>query len=311
MIVQKDIDKLKIEEILEYYALKYRVTSIGNANFCCPFHGDSNPSCGMHVETGLWKCFGCGISGNLTSFVAEMEGITLKEAEALIRKRWIEKVPEISTLEDTVNKILTQKKQAPVIDPTYPEWILSKFTQNWDYMIGRGFKEETLKSFNVVYDPSTKFQGFPCYNLQNKLVGITGRNTLNQEPRYFPIIRFSKSHFLYNLNRVDPSQPVIAVEGEINCMSMHQHGYPNTIAFCGAGVSLDQLTILKNTSVKELIVFFDSDGPGQHGAKKIFKELWKYMKVKVVPDHEYDPAEMDDQIVKSLVEQADYFSIDL
>lgn len=311
MITRKDVDKLSIEEILTYYGLDFNITSIGNANFCCPFHGDTNPSCGMHTETGLWKCFGCGEAGNLTRFVADMEDLTLAEAENKIRERWIEKVPEISTLRETVKNILEDKKESQIPDTTYPEWILSKFTKNWDYMHGRGFTDEVLEHFNVVYDPSTKLQGFPCYDINGKLVGITGRNTLPIEPRYFPIIRFSKSHILYNLHRIDPSKPVIAVEGEINCIAMHQHGYPNTIAFLGAGVSFDQLTILKNTEVKELIIFFDTDKAGEHGAKRIFKELWRYMKIKTVPDHEGDPASLDRSSVEQLVEQSDYFSIEL
>lgn len=49
---------------------------------CCPFHHDTNPSFNINLNSGLFKCHSCGMSGNLTQFVAEMEGISRKEAFA-------------------------------------------------------------------------------------------------------------------------------------------------------------------------------------------------------------------------------------
>ena len=48
----------------------------------CPFgtHKDENPSFNINMETGLYHCFSCGESGNITTFIAAMEGITTKEA---------------------------------------------------------------------------------------------------------------------------------------------------------------------------------------------------------------------------------------
>ena len=39
----------------------------------CPFHDDHNPSLSVNREKGVWHCFGCGKSGDLTAFVKEWQ----------------------------------------------------------------------------------------------------------------------------------------------------------------------------------------------------------------------------------------------
>jgi len=53
----------------EYYSdqalNKFKVNSAGNrATACCPFHNDRTPSLSMNLETGWFKCWGCGTSGS-------------------------------------------------------------------------------------------------------------------------------------------------------------------------------------------------------------------------------------------------------
>lgn len=309
MIQPNEIEKINIEDLLNDYGLEPRVSVTQNANFCCPFHKEKNPSCGMKISTGLWKCFGCGLSGNIVSFVAEMEEISLKEAEQKIRSKWIEKRPDIPTIVDTVQKILSQKEDKYEQEVIYPKWILSKYSKDWSYMSTRGFEHYTCEHFNVVYDSNIGYQGFPCFNLNGDLVGVTGRNTKGGEPRYFPLIRFKKSQYIFNFQAIDKEKPVIAVEGEINVMAMWQKGYPNTIAFLGAGVSEHQIELLKNSGIKELIIFFDSDTAGKHGTNILFKNLWLYMKITCVKDHKGDAADLDESTIKSLIENREEFTI--
>ena len=36
----------------------------------CPFHDDHDPSLSVNLQTGLFKCFGCGVSGDIFTFYA-------------------------------------------------------------------------------------------------------------------------------------------------------------------------------------------------------------------------------------------------
>ena len=46
----------------------------------CPFHNDSNPSLTVSQEKQIYKCFSCGASGNVFTFVQEYEKIKFLEA---------------------------------------------------------------------------------------------------------------------------------------------------------------------------------------------------------------------------------------
>lgn len=52
----------------------------GNINGLCPFHEEKNPSFGANIETGQYKCFSCGATGNAITFLAQIKGIDTKEA---------------------------------------------------------------------------------------------------------------------------------------------------------------------------------------------------------------------------------------
>ena len=58
----------------EYYGMK-----IGRNNMiCCPFHNDHHPS--MKLNTTYYYCFGCGATGDVIQFVANLFGLSNYEA---------------------------------------------------------------------------------------------------------------------------------------------------------------------------------------------------------------------------------------
>lgn len=312
MLNKFELDQLDFEEILSDYGIRFHKVGSINAMFNCPFHGDSNPSCGMNVNTGLWGCFACGEKGNIIQFVEKMDDVDFDKAIETIRKKWITKTwtPEDALAQ--VQKLITKREEATKPKNTViPDWTLNKFSTNYNYMYHRGFSDDTLRHFEVVYDESTNYQGIPIRNESGELIGISGRNTLDDDrPRYHPIIRYQKALVVFNLHRIHKNRPVIVTEGEINCMAMYQHGYTNSIALLGAGVAQGQIDILRNSQIKELVIFFDSDDAGQKGARKLYTSLWNYMRIRVVPDHTGDPDEMTKEYVDELVAAAKPFEID-
>ena len=53
----------------------------------CPFHNDNNPSFSVHKEKQIYKCFSCGESGNVITFVEKINGITFLEAVKMLADR--------------------------------------------------------------------------------------------------------------------------------------------------------------------------------------------------------------------------------
>jgi len=60
----------------------------------CPFHGEKTPSFNVNPERGLFKCFGCGVGGDVFKFVELHEKVSFPEAVKLVAARVGVPVPE-------------------------------------------------------------------------------------------------------------------------------------------------------------------------------------------------------------------------
>ena len=54
----------------------------------CPFHNETKPSFTVHVVHQFYKCFSCGVSGDVIKFVQEKEGLSFFEALKLLAGRY-------------------------------------------------------------------------------------------------------------------------------------------------------------------------------------------------------------------------------
>ena len=67
-------ETVTVGQAAEYYGMK-----IGRNNMiCCPFHNDHHPS--MKLNTTYYYCFGCGATGDVIQFVANLFGLSNYEA---------------------------------------------------------------------------------------------------------------------------------------------------------------------------------------------------------------------------------------
>jgi DNA primase len=90
--VERITDAADIVEIVgEFVTLKKR-----GANYlgCCPFHNEKTPSFTVSQNKGIFKCFGCGKSGNSVGFIMEHEGLSYPEALKYIAKKYKIEVQE-------------------------------------------------------------------------------------------------------------------------------------------------------------------------------------------------------------------------
>lgn len=99
---------------LERYALDYRFSGEDEVLCCCPFHGDTNPSCSVNVQSGAFKCHaaGCGKGGDLLSLLSRVIGKSRALIFADLSQRYEFDAPSLIDA-SLVEKYHSQIWQAP------------------------------------------------------------------------------------------------------------------------------------------------------------------------------------------------------
>ncbi len=179
----------------------------------CPFHNEKTPSFTVYPENGSFYCFGCGVGGDVFSFVRQIENLDYIDAVKLLAERSGVTLPQdgyddsMQKLKNTVYEI---NREAARFYHTY----LMSAEGKWalDYLIGRGLSLSTIKHFglgaapdnwdslikylkglgysipdmlqaNVIaksqrgsyYDRFRKRVMFPIINIRGKIIGFSGR----------------------------------------------------------------------------------------------------------------------------------------
>lgn len=160
-----------------------RFLGVSGTKFCCPFHDDSSPSAGIIVlDTGehFFRCFGCGIRGNIRSLVRHIRGessyratqflknvfkVTLEETEYQVERRAI--------LMDLKNSI---REEIPKYSELYSNIRL-------DLLFYNVLIDEALR--NIYDEKYTSATGqpifFTSYSFLARLYGIKDRKTISRK----------------------------------------------------------------------------------------------------------------------------------
>jgi DNA primase len=158
--IQQILSRIDILEVVGgFVKLKKR-----GANYLglCPFHNEKTPSFTVSPSKEIFKCFGCGKSGNTISFLMEHEKISYVEA-----LRWLANKYNVEIEESAASP--EQKLQNQTADSLY---IINQFAQQFystslfeteegqsiglSYLKERGFNQEIIKKFGLGYAPDQR-----------------------------------------------------------------------------------------------------------------------------------------------------------
>jgi DNA primase len=158
--IQQITSRIDIIDVVgEFVKLKKRGTNyIGN----CPFHNEKSPSFTVSPAKEIYKCFGCGKSGNTITFLMEHEKFGYVEA-----LRWLAARYQIEIEETETNP--AQKIAQQVADSLYAinhfamEWFTKQYweTENGaliaqSYLQHRGFFKPIVEKFKIGYNPGER-----------------------------------------------------------------------------------------------------------------------------------------------------------
>ena len=122
-----------------------------------------------------------------------------------------------------------------------------------------------------------RFRGrllFPIRDLQGRVVAFGGRAFGDEQPKYLnspetPL--YTKGNVLYAADHardtIREKNRALIVEGYVDCLMAHQHGFTETVAALGTAFTAAQLGVLRRYC-DEVVTFFDADAAGQKAAER-------------------------------------------
>ena len=265
----------------------------------CPFHDDHSPSMSISEEKQIYRCFVCGASGNVISFVKDYEKVDFKEALEILGKRAginlnIDKKEIISPYKEfydiyNISKEYYKNNLNSKDGESAREYLnnrkLNKETIDY-FDIGLSLNGELCKGLSNKYDKNKLVQLGLCNSeikdlFHNRImftikdnngntVAFSGRKYTDiDEPKYInskETVIFKKGNILYNFcnskDYIRKQKEIIISEGFMEVIRLHTIGIDNTVALMGTSFTNEHLNIIKNLKCK-VILNLDQDDAGK------------------------------------------------
>ncbi len=241
-IAQDEINRIRSNaSIVDVISSYIPLTQKGKNYFgVCPFHEDHSPSMSVSEEKQIYKCFSCGATGNVFTFVENYLNLSFAESVELIaskvgfslstplQKKKESKFKEEYALMDFTLKLyqnnlnteegqkaIAYLKKRGLLEDTIKDFSIGlSLDKNMLYTILRKkeYSEKTMEDLGLinkgkedVYDVFQNRIMFPIHNLDGQVVGFTARCYLKEEaPKYLNTKEtyiFKKGNILFNYHR--------------------------------------------------------------------------------------------------------------
>ena len=305
-------NKLDIVDIVSNYV---PLTPRGKNYFgVCPFHDDHSPSMSVSREKQIYRCFSCGATGNVFTFVSQYEKIGFIDAVKLLGNK-------VGFNLDTKKSSKSKEKDEDLeiyelACKFYQNSITTSMGKNAiEYLEKRMIDKETIKKFriglsfskisltdyliskNISLDKLIKLgisneSGndlfvnrimFPLYDLQGNVVAFSGRIYNTKDPSKYINTKetniFKKGNLLYNYHQarevLKKSDSIIVMEGFMDVIRASSVGINNCVATMGTAFTKQHAELLKKTS-NNIILMFDGDEAGEEATTSAIEVLKEF-----------------------------------
>ncbi len=231
-------DRADIVDLIgEYVDLK---RSGSNYMGLCPFHSEKTPSFSVSPSKSIFKCFGCGVGGDVITFIMKRENLNFPEAVEFLAEKYNVRLSEYKDenkeARDKRNRLYDINREAAMhflnnlssspkaqkylrdrglSDKTIRAYGLGYSKDSWtdlyDHLTKLGYKEEELLNLNLVSKSKNgnyidRFRDrvmFPIINRNNKVIAFGARGFGDAKPKYLNSREtpiFHKGSNLFNMN---------------------------------------------------------------------------------------------------------------
>ena len=308
-----------VEVISEYLPL----TKKGKNYFgVCPFHDDTNPSMSVSSDKQIFKCFSCGASGNVITFVMDYEHVDFKEALSTLAKRAgiafskgnvknenkYDKYYKMYDLalkyyQNNINtshgkeaiKYLENRKIDKSLIKEFRIGLALNDNGLSKILTSKGYSALELDRFGLGNGEKDLYINrimFPLFDTNDRPVGFSGRiyNGETNTGKYIntketPI--FKKGELLYNYYKAKEftrlEKKLIIVEGFMDVIRLYSIGVKNVIALMGTALTKNHINLIKRLS-KDIYLCLDGDKAGRGATESVGRDLSKEgLNVFVIP----------------------------
>jgi DNA primase len=277
------MESVDIFNILNILNIDTKGRTSGNIVVHCPTigHNDSNPSCSISLDKGLYHCFSCGASGTLASLYKDLTGEYYNYLTEL-RPKYIRKIHNTTTTDLlSFDSIPTTHFHAELKGGS-----LSNYESGLEWLKQRGLTESVASKArirfaekititdtddnerrpmilnNCIYIPI--FEG-------GQLISFEARPTVVSDKKVlYPYA--SSTNTLYNLNNLDINSPLFVTEGIIDCLSLWTNETTQNATAIFKNTPTERQFYLLN-KFKKIIYVVDNDERGMEGCKKMMDRL--------------------------------------
>lgn len=303
-----------------------------NRKIICPFHPEKTPSLVVYPQNNSYHCFGCGKHGDVINFYAGVAQLDYTAAmhelafnylpdykPELYKRGHLKKIQASAPVKPEKIALPTDTRTyeyKPLHSEIYEDFqrvcqlqpANSVHEEAWQYLMGRGFSESTLRKFHLFtvneYHPVQAYlrNTYNVLDLQESgLFNEKGNLIFYRHSIIIPYYRKGRIVFLqgrvigspsdtvsryqflsgvpvelFNADVMDilkMGQMLYVTEGAFDCMTLMQEGMP--------AVSLGSVTMLKREWMKlfrrfEICFYFDNDAAGQKAAREYGEVFSQY-----------------------------------
>jgi len=272
----------------------------GRLKGLCPFHKEKSPSFQVDTEQGYFYCFGCKAGGDVFSFVQRVENLSFGDAlrqlaekagvqvEARYGERSSRDLYDVNAFaleyfrEHLPGPALAYLRARGLTDETIAAFEVGYAPERWDGLLRRArarnvTERQLLEAGLLIENPESgrvydRFRGrvmFPIRDHLGRLVGFGGRVLDDSKPKYLNTPEtetFRKGEVLYGLEKarsaLKAGGELIVVEGYMDVIALHQHGFMGAVASLGTALTAEHATLLERLTVERLVLMFDRDEAG-------------------------------------------------
>lgn len=262
-----------VEVISQYVHLK---RSGRNYFGLCPFHNEKSPSFSVSPDKQIFHCFGCGVGGNVITFISKIEGIGFIEAVQNLAERANLVLPSTFNNENSKKEELKSKVykvNAFTADYYHKRLYKPESKAGQNYVKQRKLTNETLESYNLGFSGNFDelYKALRSEGFQDEEILESGLVNKNDKGKYIDRYR---NRFMIPI--LDVRNRVIAFGGRVLDDSKPKYiNSPENIVY-SKGKHLFGLNVAKKHDTKKLLVvegYMDAISLHQRGITNVVAAL--------------------------------------